>query len=156
MVTLMVVSVICFVFVAIGVAVLVWLAIDFIREKRKKKLAKKMQEDWKVGELQERAEWRRHVMKQIVEKKAWQEKVYEVHLCLEKEEENRIQLAQARTRSESPEQVVADGAFLYTCLVEWYSQGYKIFMGQPSDTKRMRVTRFRFDPLDRVSKKVES
>lgn len=124
---------------------------NIIRERRRAKHG-----NWQPGELQERAEWRKHVAQQIAERQAWQEKVYEIHLCLEKEEENRVQLAQARTQAKSPEYVVAEAVYLYTCLVEWYSQGYKMFMGKPSDTKRMRITRFRYDPLDRVQKKVES
>jgi len=156
MVTLMVVSVVCFIFAAIGVAVLVWLAVDFIREKRKKKHIKKMQGDWKPGELQERAEWRRHAMKRMAEQQAWQERVYEMRLCFEKEFENQIQRAQARTQTESPEEFGGDAVFLYECFIEWYSEGYKIFMGKPSHTGRMCMTRFRFDPLDRVRKKIVS
>jgi len=134
---------IIFAILIIAVIALVWAAVGALIEGRRKKRSKKAHEDWE-REQAERAP----------ESEPEQEDLGAVmYLRLSKKADYDIRLVQLRTKVESPQLVLCHAMLLYAALVESYSNGYKLFLGKPSETVATRVL---FPPLERVEKKIES
>ena len=91
------------------------------------------------------------LLQRDLEIKAFRESTYVLRVAMNKEAEGCIQLIQARTQAESPEEVLCDAADLYMYLVKRYSEGYRMFLWKPFS----KIT-VKWDTLERVQKKIES
>ncbi len=135
---------------AIGIVAfiaLVWIIATAIVEKRRKKHA------WKRGELEERAEWIKHVVEQGSEPEIKEGITRAATVYMSKETEERIQQVQVRTKTESPGEVLSDALRFYSEIVNIYNPGNQLLFRKSADD--MGLTLIRFKPLDRIEKKVE-
>ena len=110
--------------------------INYIRSEKHLKNLKKQEKAFRRKE----AEWRDHLKNS-----------YHLDLCMEKWVEDHIQLVQAQTQVDSPEEVVFEALILYFHFVDQYSHGYRAVL-----QKSRRTVLIKYPSLDRVKMKVDA
>lgn len=122
--------------------VFVWVVVDAILQRRKKKHAKKIFEQY---------ERERAARKPDPEAEEDTRRFFTIWMS--KDMEDRIGLIQVQTKVESPGEVMHDALRFYADIVNMHSPGDQLVLHKAPD---MHGVLLNFPPLQRIEKKVES
>lgn len=123
--------------------VLVWIAIDTVIQKRKKKHVQKTVEERQQKQAAQDQEFETEP----------EEPLYVSHVGISKQVDEHLRLIQVITKAGSPGEVMSDALRFYAEIVHMYSPGDQLLLNKSSGQGAIHL---RFKPLDRIEKKIES
>lgn len=135
------------VMLVVGIIVLfvvVWIAVDTIVQRRKKKQAKKMAEQYERERAARRPEPEQDIQS---------EDPYVAYVGISKKVDEHIRFIQLKTKAAYPGEVMSDALRFYAEIVNMFEPGDRLLFQKSSEEW---CTHFRFKPLERIEKKIES